>query len=170
MKTRRSISKTGSDGLQPDIDRINGHKSYTAMESKAMNETLLKEKELRLNFEKNKFLMVKDRDPIRGEYTYRLTIPLMSPENAGKTEIDFTTSTRIKRLPDITPKVGENKCGPDGLVRVSRDGSISFLNSLHNRKNIVLERLKEAEAIANQRKELFNRSLANNRAGEVDVS
>ena len=55
----------------------NGHKSFTAAEAKALTETQIREKITAEVFDKNKFNIYRERNPLTGEETPRL------PQNPG---------------------------------------------------------------------------------------
>jgi len=55
----------------------NGHKCFTAMQSKFMIEIMGKDEEKRLAFEDNKYVLKADRNPVAGELTARDNAPYL---------------------------------------------------------------------------------------------
>ena len=62
----------------------NGHKCFTAMQSKFMIEIMAKDEEKRLAFEDNKYILKRDRDPVAGEMTSRENAPYLVVFDAQK--------------------------------------------------------------------------------------
>jgi hypothetical protein len=69
----------------------NGHKSFTAAEAKALTETQVRERTTAEIFEKNKFNIYRERNPLTGETTPRLPhnpgIPILNSHGSGDTYI-----------------------------------------------------------------------------------
>ena len=138
------------------------HKSFNAMESKALHETLKKERQLREHFEMNKHLLLKPRNPLNGELTCREGMYLMGDMGL---QTNPTEGTRRRKSIPVAGKIGSLYFDND-IVHNSETEStenISLLTSLRKRKETVLERLKQAENVAKYRQDLLQQSLASNR-------
>jgi hypothetical protein len=74
--------KKGRDPLTKRF--TNGHKCFTAMQSKFMVEIMAKDEEKRLSFEDNKYILKADRNPVAGELTARDNAPYLVVFDSSK--------------------------------------------------------------------------------------
>mmetsp|Transcript_28453 Transcript_28453/g.28779 ORF Transcript_28453/g.28779 Transcript_28453/m.28779 type:complete len:157 (+) Transcript_28453:239-709(+) len=120
---------------------LNGHRTYTSGEANAYYESLLKERSLADRFEKEKYNLRKDRNPILGGVTPRgeqlWPNPLILPP------IDGTEAVRpIKAPKEITAKIG----GTTADCPLRRGETVDeFLCAIRRRKNQVDSALLKAE-------------------------
>lgn len=71
----------------------NGHKSFTAAEAKALTETQLRERTTAEMFNKSKYNMIRERNPLTGEDAPRSPeipgIPILNAHDTGEIYIPF---------------------------------------------------------------------------------
>jgi len=87
----------------------NGHKCFTAMQSKFMIEIMTKDEGQRLGFEDNKYVLKPHRNPVNGELTARDSAPYLVQFDSATLAMNATkgeqsesanTNTLIKRIVD----------------------------------------------------------------------
>lgn len=120
-----------------------GHKFFTAPESKVLCETVTKENQLREQFYKNKIYMNRDRNPLNGEYTPRRDdLPNISEIESEVKEEWF--------CPDV-PKADETHYEKDKTKRqLERTIQLkqvrnNFDNKLHNLQQMYEDKCKDVE-------------------------
>lgn len=116
----------------------NGHKTFTAMEAKTLEETQTRERRTLETFEKNKQQIMKPRNPLLGEPT-----PRREHNLAG----DITIETGVLLLPPdrpagIVPSSTTKALAPFGRNRVGgNDRSYPELGNPLRRPDLAMERI-----------------------------
>jgi len=114
MPPKESPGKKVRDPLTKRF--TNGHKCFTAMQSKFMIEIMAKDEEKRLAFEDNKYILKANRDPVAGEMTARDNAPYLVVfdsqkfANTGKNAPqDDKTSSVISAIVDSSRLAGSTQ-------------------------------------------------------------
>ncbi len=136
---RKSYAKKKFSVLSPDVK--SGHITFNANESKTHAASLIKEKIIMENFEKNKEEMDRPRNPIIGGCTPRnglFRVPLIEIKS-DSSKLLSATILETRKNPDIANKIGILE------KKVSEDLSGDFLSSLRRRHDVLKDALAQSE-------------------------
>jgi len=142
--------KKGRDPLTKRF--TNGHKCFTAMQSKFMVEIMGKDEEKRLAFDDNKYVLKADRNPVAGELTARDNAPYLVVFDSQKFANTGTSVPREEKTSSVI----------DTIVNSSRlAGSTQMMSVVREVERC--ERLRARKELLQAEAEMVEQVLAHKR-------
>lgn len=154
------------------VEYNDGHRSFNAMETKAISAYYLKERQIRERFDREKASMIKPRNPIHAEATPRdgKGVPLI--DNTPQVDVlslHKESIIRRRRYLPVAGKIGNQEefyiaeNSPTRRATTQKiDPTVEFLTSLRKRKEILELQLSNTEVLLQSRKTGLHESLRRN--------